>query len=67
MARAKKQKEVQSKWFIVFSNDGFFQGLHQGGKLKWTDKINEAKPLDLVSKFEALQRIYGGDMMMEYL
>jgi len=68
MAKAKKVKEVEkSKWFIVFSNDGFFQGFHQGGKLKWTDKIDEAKPLDLVSKFETLQRIYGGEMMMEYV
>jgi len=67
MSRAKKVKLEKSKWFIVFSNDGFFQGLHQGGKLKWTDKIEEAKPFDSESKFESLKRLYGGEMMMEYL
>lgn len=62
-----KPKLEDIKQFVIFSEYGFFTRLTQGGKPQWSLDINEAKPFREVGKLAALQRIYNGDLLIEYL
>lgn len=62
----KKNKEIK-KEFVIFSEYGFFTGLAFGGEPQWSLKINEAKPFDHMCKLDALQRIYRGELLIEFI
>lgn len=60
-------KLQDKKEFVIFSEYGFFTRLAQGGKPQWSLDIKEAKPFDDICKLDALQRIYYGDLLIEYI
>lgn len=62
----KKNTEVE-KEFVIFSEHGFFTRLAFGGKPQWTLNIKEAKPFKEIGKLAALQRIYYGELLIEYI
>jgi hypothetical protein len=62
-----KSKLKDRKEFVVFSEYGFFTRLAYGGKPQWTLDIKEAKPFDDPCKLDALQRIYGRELLIEYI
>lgn len=62
-----KQKIQSKKEFVIFSENGFFTRLAQGGKPQWTLDIKEAKPFDDPCKLDALQKIYTRDLLIEYI
>ena len=62
-----KSKLKDKKEFVVFSEYGFFTRLAYGGKPQWTLDIKEAKPFDDLCKLDALQRIYGRELLIEYI
>jgi len=61
-----KNKLQDKKEFVIFSEYGFFTRLALGGKPQWSLDIKEAKPFDDICKLDALQRIYYGDLLIEY-
>lgn len=62
-----KNKLEEIKEFVIFSEYGFFTRLSDGGKPQWTLDIKEAKPFDNMSKLAGLQRIYGRELLIEYI
>jgi hypothetical protein len=62
-----KNKLEDIKEFVIFSEYGFFTRLADGGKPQWSLDIKEAKPFDNMSKLAALQRIYGRELLIEYI
>lgn len=62
-----KPKLEDIKQFVIFSEYGFFTRLAQGGKPQWSLDINEAKPFSDMRKLAGLQRIYNGDLLIEYV
>jgi len=62
-----KNRLQDRKEFVIFSEYGFFTRLAQGGKPQWSLDIKEAKPFDDICKLDALQRIYYGDLLIEYI
>ena len=63
-----KEKKLESnREFVIFSEYGFFTRLAQGGKPQWSLDIKEAKPFRDICKLNALQRIYNGDLLIEYI
>lgn len=62
-----KPKLEDIKQFVIFSEYGFFTRLAQGGKPQWSLDINEAKPFSDTCKLAGLQRIYNGDLLIEYI
>jgi len=69
--KSKKQKEESKnrKWFIVMNSKlEYFSGLMYGGELVWCGDYREAKPLDDISKFNALRSLcYGEELVMDYI
>jgi len=64
----KKKKIQSSKEFIVMSDDGYFVGLHNGGKFKWSYDINEAKPLTNIEQFETIKKgSFGREVILDFL
>ena len=63
----KNKKEGISKSFVIFSEYGFFTGLKYGGEPQWSLKIDEAKPFDHMEKLDALQRMYHGELLIEFI
>jgi hypothetical protein len=63
----KKNKKGVSKEFVIFSEYGFFTGLKYGGVPQWSLNINEAKPFDHMEKLDALQRMYYGELLIEFI
>lgn len=62
-----KNRFEYKKEFVIFSEYGFFTKLAYGGKPQWTLDIKEAKPFDDPCKLDALQRIYGRELLIEYI
>ena len=62
-----KNKLQEIKEFVIFSEYGFFTRLSDGGKPQWSLDIKEAKPFDNMSKLAGLQRIYGRELLVEYI
>ena len=62
-----KNKLQETEEFVIFSEYGFFTRLADGGKPQWSLDIKEAKPFDNMSKLDGLQRIYGRELLIEYI
>lgn len=62
-----KNKLEATKEFVIFSEYGFFTRLADGGKPQWSLDIKEAKPFKEMGKLAGLQRIYNGDLLIEYI
>lgn len=62
-----KNKLQDIREFVIFSEYGFFTRLADGGKPQWSLDIKEAKPFDNMSKLAGLQRIYGRELLIEYI
>ena len=64
----RRPKEVKSKEFVIFSEDGFFVGLTRGGVPEWSMNIERGKPFDNECKLRALQYAVGTkELLIEYL
>jgi hypothetical protein len=63
-----KNKEKR-EWFIVMNSQlEYFCGMMYGGELVWSDDYEEAKPLNLESKFRALQSLCRGEeLVLDYI
>lgn len=65
MRKPKQNKKLE---FVIFSEDGFFTGLANGGQPQWSMNINEGKPFNNECKLKALQYIVGTkELLIEYL
>lgn len=62
-----KSKKGNPTEFVIFSEYGFFTGLAYGGTPQWSLNINEAKPFNHMDKLNALQRIYHGELLIEFI
>ncbi len=62
----RNKKETRNE-FVIFSEYGFFTGLAYGGTPQWSLNINEAKPFDHTCKLDALQRMYHGELLIEFI
>lgn len=64
-----KKEPLERKWFIVMNSQlEYFAGLIYGGQILWSYDYNEAKPLDLESKFVALKNMsYGEELILDYI
>jgi hypothetical protein len=61
-------KKTKQREFVIFSEEGFFTGLANGGKPQWSMNINDGKPFNEESKLKALQYIVGNkELLIEYI
>ena len=64
----KKPKQDKASEFVIFSEDGFFVGLINGGQPRWSMDIKNGKPFVNESKLAALQNVVGSkELLIEYL
>ena len=64
----KKPKQPKTHNFVIFSEDGFFTGLANGGQPQWSMNIKNGKPFDDKRKLDALQYVVGAkELLIEYL
>ena len=64
----KQPKQSKAKEYVIFSEDGFFVGLKDGGTPVWSMNIKEGKPFKDECKLIALQNIVGSkELLTEYL
>jgi hypothetical protein len=64
----KISKQVKGSEFVIFSEDGFFVGLVNGGQPRWSMDIRNGKPFDNESKLRALQNVVGTkELLIEYI
>ena len=64
----RKPKQNKRREFVIFSEDGFFTGLANGGQPQWSMKINDGKPFNDECKLRALQYVVGAkELLIEYL
>jgi len=64
----KKTKEPKVHSFVIFSEDGFFTGLANGGEPQWSMEIKNGKPFDDKRKLDALQYVVGAkELLIEYI
>jgi len=64
----KKPKQHKSSEFVIFSEDGFFTGLANGGTPQWSMNIKDGKPFDHECKLRALQYVVGTkELLIEYI
>jgi hypothetical protein len=64
----KKPKEPKVHEFVIFSEDGFFTGLANGGEPQWSMDIINGKPFDDKCKLNALQNIVlSKELLIEYI
>lgn len=64
----KRKKWIPPKEFIVISDDGYFVGLHKGGKFKWSFELSEAKPLTNIEQFDTIKKGYiGKEILLDFL
>ena len=64
----KKPKQNKLPEFVIFSEDGFFTGLANGGEPQWSMNINEGKPFSDKCKLNALQNIVlSKELLIEYI
>jgi hypothetical protein len=64
----KKPKQIRKPQFVIFSEDGFFTGLANGGKPQWSMNIKEGKSFEDECKLKGLQSIVGSkELLIEYL
>ena len=64
----RKPKQNKKPEFVIFSEDGFFTGLANGGEPQWSMNINEGKPFSDKCKLNALQNIVlAKELLIEYI
>ena len=64
----KKPKQPKTHEFVIFSEDGFFTGLANGGEPQWSMEIKNGKPFNDECKLRALQYVVGAkELLIEYL
>ena len=64
----RKPKQNKTPEFVIFSEDGFFTGLANGGQPQWSMDIKHGKPFDHECKLRALQYVVGAkELLTEYL
>jgi hypothetical protein len=64
----KKVKEPKVHEFVIFSEDGFFTGLANGGEPQWDMNIKNGKPFKDECKLNALQYVVGAkELLIEYI
>lgn len=63
-----RKKYTPPKEFLVISDEGYFAGLHKGGKFRWSFDIKEAKRLTNPEQVDTLRRWYiVGSIIQEYI
>jgi hypothetical protein len=64
-----KKEPLERKWFIVMNSQlEYFAGLLYGGQIVWSRDYDDAKPLDLESKFITLKSMsYGEELILDYI
>jgi len=64
----RKPKQNKTPEFVIFSEDGFFIGLANGGQPQWSMEIKNGKPFNHECKLRALQYVVGAkELLIEYL
>jgi hypothetical protein len=64
----KKPKQNKTPEFVIFSEDGFFTGLANGGHPQWSMNIKHGKPFNYECKLRALQYVVGSkELLIEYI
>ena len=64
----RKPKLPKKREYVIFSEDGFFVGLANGGQPQWSMNINDGKPFNEDSKFAALQYVVGAkELLIEFI
>jgi hypothetical protein len=64
----RKPKQNKKPEFVIFSEDGFFTGLADGGQPQWSMDISNGKPFNDECKLRALQYIVGAkELLTEYI
>ena len=64
----KKPKQPKNHEFVIFSEDGFFTGLKNGGEPQWSMDIKSGKPFNNERKLNALQYVVGAkELLIEYI
>jgi hypothetical protein len=64
----KKPKQNKTPEFVIFSEDGFFTGLANGGQPQWSMDIKNGKPFNDECKLRALQNIVlSKELLIEYI
>jgi hypothetical protein len=64
----KKPKQTKTPEFVIFSEDGFFTGLANGGQPQWSMDIKHGKPFNQEFKLRALQYVVGAkELLVEYI
>jgi hypothetical protein len=63
----RKPKQNKTPEFVIFSEDGFFTGLANGGQPQWSMDIKNGKPFSDKCKLNALQYVVGAkELLTEY-
>jgi hypothetical protein len=64
----KKPKQNKTPEFVIFSEDGFFTGLANGGQPQWSMDIKKGKSFRDECKLGALQYVVGAkELLIEYI
>jgi hypothetical protein len=64
----KKVKQPKQREYVIFSEDGFFTGLANGGQPQWDMNIKNGKPFKDECKLRALQYVVGAkELLTEYI
>jgi len=64
----RKLKQNKIPEFVIFSEDGFFTGLANGGQPQWSMDIKNGKPFNNECKLRAVQYVVGAkELLIEYL
>jgi hypothetical protein len=64
----RKPKQNKKPEFVIFSEDGFFTGLANGGQPQWSMDIKNGKPFNEEGKLNALQYVVGAkELLTEYI
>ena len=64
----KRPKPIKANEFVIFSEDGFYTGMANGGQPLWSMNIKEGKPFDDERKLRAVQYMVGSkELLFEYL
>jgi len=64
----RKLKQNKLPEFVIFSEDGFFTGLANGGEPQWSMNIKNGKPFNDKCKLGALQYVVGAkELLIEYI
>jgi len=64
----RKPKQNKKPEFVIFSEDGFFTGLANGGQPQWSMEIKNGKPFSEECKLRALQYVVDSkELLIEYI